>query len=126
MKNKKMIIAAIAFVAVLALVAGVYFANRPETSAGSKIVTVTVVHSDSTSKVFTYQTDKEFLGELLVAEGLIEGENGMYTVVDGETASWEKDQAYWSFLIGEEYASAGMDTTPIADGDTFKLVYTIG
>ena len=126
MKNKKLIIAVAAFAAVLALVLGVYFATRPDTSAGSKTITVTVVHSDSTSKEFTYQTDAEFLGEVLTAEGLIEGENGMYTVVDGETASWENDQAYWAFMIGEEYAMVGMDDAPIADGDTFKLVYTSG
>ncbi len=126
MKNKKLIIAVAAFIAVVALVAGVYFATRPEVSDGSKTITVTVVHSDNTEKVFTYQTDEQFLGALLVAEGLIQGENGMYTVVDGETASWEKDQAYWSFLIGETYATEGMDTTAIADGDQFKLVYTLG
>lgn len=126
MKNKKLILAAVALVAVVAVLLGVYFLTRPEAQEGSKRITVTVVHSDGSEKVFTYQTDEEYLGALLVEEGLIQGENGMYTVVDGEEAVWETDNAWWGFYIGEEMAMQGMDTTVIADGDSFKLVYTVG
>ncbi len=126
MKNKKMLLAVVALVAVAAVLLGVYFLTRPQTQAGSKTVTVTVVHGDGSEKVFTYHTDEEYLGALLVQEGLIQGENGMYTVVDGEEASWEKDNAWWGFYIGEESAMQGADTTPIADGDHFKWVYTVG
>ena len=107
-KNKKIIIAAVAIVAVIAVFLGVYFATRPDTSAGSKTISVEVVHSDESSKTFTYQTDAEYLGEVLLDEGLIEGENGDYglyiTVVDGEEAVFEVDGAYWAFYQGGEYA----------------------
>lgn len=129
-KNKKIIIAAVAIVAVIAVFLGVYFATRPDTSAGSKTISVEVVHSDTTSKTFTYQTDAEYLGEVLLDEGLIEGENGDYglyvTVVDGEEAIYEVDGSYWAFYQGGEYAMQGVDQTPVNDGDEFSLVYTIG
>lgn len=130
MKNKKLIIAVVAFVAVVALVAGVYFATRPETAQGSKTITVTVVHKDESENVFTYHTDAEFLADALLAEGLIEGDASEYglmvTTVDGETADWNVDQGYWALYVGGEYAVTGADQTPIHDGDAFSWVYTIG
>lgn len=128
MKNKKLLIAAIALVAVVAVFLGIYLATRPETQKGSKTITVTVVHKDGTSKDFTYHTDAEFLAEVLEAEGLLlasEGETGMYNTVDGETADWNVDQSYWALYIGEEYAMTGAQETPVSDGDTFKWVYTV-
>ena len=109
MKNKKLVLAVVALVAVIAILAGVYFATRPETSQGAKEITVTVIHKDGTEKTFTYHTDEEYLDKVLLAEGLIPEGNivdGMFTTVDGETASWDADQAYWALYIGEEYATA--------------------
>ncbi len=130
MKNKKLIVSVVALVLVIAVMAGVYFATRPETAAGSKTITVTVVHKDGSEKVFEYHTDEEFLGAVITAEGLVEGYEGEYGLVmesvDGETADWNVDQSYWALFVGEEYATTGAGTTPIHDGDTFKLVYTIG
>jgi len=59
MKNKKMIIAIVALVVVVAVFAGVYLATRPETAAGGKTFTVTVVHKDESTKEFIYTTDAE-------------------------------------------------------------------
>lgn len=128
MKNKKMILAVAALAVVLALFIGVYFATRPGTQEGTKAFTVTVVHKDGTSKEFTCRTEEEKLGPALSAEGLIvEGASaGMYNTVDGETADYSVDGGYWAFYVGEEYASAGMDDTPVTDGGSYKLVYTIG
>ena len=78
MKNKKLFIALVALVAIVAIVLGVYFATRPATSEGGKAVTVTVVHKDGSEKVFTYHTDEEYLGTVLVDEGLVEGEQSDY------------------------------------------------
>lgn len=78
MKNKKLFIALVALVAIVAIVLGVYFATRPATSEGGKAVTVTVVHKDGSEKVFTYHTDEEYLGTVLVDEGLVEGEQSNY------------------------------------------------
>ena len=130
MKNKKLIIIAAAVVAVIAILLGIYAATRPETAAGSKNFTVTVVHQDGSEKEFTYTTDEEFLGTVLTAEGLISGEEGPYGLtiitVDGEDAIWDESGAYWALYVGEEYGTTGVDTTPVYDGSTFKLVYTLG
>ena len=50
MKNKKLILAVIAFVAVIGIMAGVWFATRPEVQEGGKTFTVTVVHANKTEK----------------------------------------------------------------------------
>ena len=130
MKNKKTILIAVAVLLLIGLMASIFLLTRPDTAAGSKTITVTVVHGDGSEKVFTYQTDEEFLGPVILGEGLVEGEEGPYglmiNAVDGETASWDANQSYWALFVGEEYATSGADTTPIYDGDTFKLVYTIG
>lgn len=130
MKNKKLILAVAALVAVVAVMLGVWFATRPETQEGAKTITVTVVHKDKTEKVFTYHTDEEYLGAVLLAEELVVGENGPYglmiSAVDGETADYSVDQGWWQIFIGEESATLGADSIPVKDGDHFKLVYTIG
>lgn len=130
MKNKKMIIAVIALAAVVAILLGVFFATRPETSAGKKEYTVTVVHGDGSTNQYTYTTEEEYLGDALVAEGLLQGDITEYGLtvhtVDGEKASWEENQSYWALYIGEEYATTGVSQVPVNDGDSFKWVYTIG
>ena len=127
MKNKKLIIAIVAFVAVAALFVGVYFGTRPDTTAGSKTFTLTVVHGDGTSKEFTITSRQEFLAGALLDENLIvESDSpGMYTTVDGETADYSVDQSYWGFYVDGEYAMEGMNTTPIVDGGKYKLEYTV-
>ena len=130
MKNKKLIVIALALVVVVGALLGVYMATRPETAAGSKTITVTVVHADGSAKDFTYHTDEEYLGPVLMAEGLVVGEMGPYglmiSAVDGEEAVWEVNSAYWALFVGEEYATSGADTTPVYDGSAFKLEYTLG
>lgn len=130
MKNKKLLLSLIAFAAVIVLMLGVYFGTRPAAVEGTKTITVEVVHKDSSQKDFTYHTDEEYLGPVLVSENLVVGETSEYglmiSAVDGETADWSVDQSYWALYIGEEYAMTGVDTTPIHDGDVFRLVYTIG
>ena len=130
MKNQKVLIAAAALIVLIAVLAGVYFTARPATVAGAKAITVTVVHADGSAKEFRYHTDEEYLGPVLLTEGLVEGEEGPYgltiNTVDGEKADWNENQSYWALYVGEDYAATGADSTPVKDGDTFKLVYTIG
>lgn len=128
--NKKLILAAVAVVVAAAVFAGIWFASRPATSQGSKSFTVEVVHKDESTKEFSYQTDAEYLGDVLLAEGLIQGDSGDYglyvTEVDGETANYDTDRAYWALYQDGEYANQGIDQTPVHDGDQFSLVYTVG
>ncbi len=135
METKKVVIIAAAVFLLLGLaagMAGIYWMTRPEpqdpAGEAEKAFTLTVVHSDGTTRVFTLKTDEVYLGDALVAEGVIvvSDSAGKYDTVDGETASWSENQSYWAFYVGEAYATQGMDTTPVNDGDVFKLVYTVG
>ena len=129
MQNKKMILAAVALVVVIAIFAGVYVATRPEVQQGSKAITVVVVHGDGSEKTFEYRTDAEKLGAFLEEKGLIESEGadaGMFHTVDGEKADWNVNQSYWAFYLGDEYAMAGIYDTVVENGAVYKLVYTIG
>lgn len=128
MKNKKLVIVAVALALVVALMAGIWIATRPETEAGSKGYTVTVVHKDGTEKVFQYRTDAKNLADALLEEGLVSGDQGPYGLtiitVDDEDAVWEADSAYWAIWVGEEMAVTGASEIPVYDGSTYKLEYT--
>ncbi len=129
MNNKKTIlIAAVTLLVLAGILAGIWYANRPQTDDGTKTITVEVLHGDGSTKSFTYTTSAEFLGEVILAEGLVKGEEGEYGLyiltVDGEDAVYEDDGAYWALYQNGEYATSGADTTPIQDGDVFRFEYT--
>lgn len=88
---------------------------------GATVLTV-VVSAEDTSVTFTINTDKETVGAALLEHDLIEGADGMYTVVNGMTADYNVDQTYWAFYENDAYANQGMDTTTINPEVTYKLV----
>ena len=130
MKNKKIILIAVALVAMIAVMAGVFAMTRPETTQGDKTITVSVVHKDGTVKDFVCHTDEEYLGAVLLAEQIVVGEQGdfglYFNTADGETADYSVDGGWWQIFIGDEPATLGADSIAIADGGVYKLVYTIG
>lgn len=122
--NKKTLLAVAALAVMAALMLGLWYFTRPETQAGDKTVVVEVVHAGGNSREFSYQTNEEYLGALLLEEKLAEGEQGAYglfiTTVDGETAQ-DSLRQWWCITKGGERVDTGADTTPIADGDHFEL-----
>ena len=94
-----------------------------ELGKGAKTTTVEIVAGEQ-SITFTVHTDKETLGAALLEHGLIEGEGGLYTKVNGMVADYSVDKSYWGFYIDGEFAMTGLDDTPIAEGTTYKIVYT--
>lgn len=130
MKNKKMILILVVFVALIAAMAAVFALTRPETTEGAKTITVSVVHKDGTVRDFVCNTDEEYLGAVLLAEEIVVGEMGEYGLyfdtADGETADYSVDGGWWQVFIGEESATIGADGIAITDGGVYKLVYTIG
>lgn len=128
-KNTKLILAVAAVAALIAILLGVWFATRPETTQGAKTITVEVVHKDGSTKTFTCHTDEEYLAEVLVREGIVEDNQGPYglyiLVADGERADYDTDGAYWSVLQNGEPAATGASEVPVHDGDSFSLVYTL-
>lgn len=91
--------------------------------------TVIVTDVDGTETTFEYTSEAATVGEALLAEGLIAGDESAYglyiTSVNGITADWDTENAYWAFYINGEYAETGVDTTEIVAGTTYELVKTV-
>lgn len=92
---------------------------------GNTIFSFTVVDKDGVETLFEIHTDKEIVGEALTELGLISGEEGDYGLyvktVNGITADYDTDGKYWAFYVNGEYASTGVDSTPIAEGESYSF-----
>ena len=70
-------------------------------------------------------TTKETVGEALLEQGFIDGDEGPYgiyvKVVDGKTLDYDKDGKYWAFYVDGEYAVNGVDKTEIVEGATYAF-----
>ena len=113
MKNNKKLIIALASVVVLAVV---FF----------------FVYKAFDPKEYEGKTDAEYLKGLmdqLAAEGdfSYEGSDSEYglfiTAINGESAVYETDGAYWSIYVNGSYGEYGADQQPVTDGDTYSFVY---
>lgn len=129
MKKKSTVIAAVVLVVLIAVAGLLYVKFKPATTQGEKEITVVVVHADKTEKTFTYQTDAEYLREVLEDNGLIAGDESEYGLfvktVDGETADDSKQQ-WWCITKGGESLNTSVDQTPINDKDQFEFTLTEG
>ena len=101
------------------------------TDATTKItITVEVVDDKGESTKFTIETAEEFLRGALEQEKLVEGEDGPYGLyikkVNGISADYNTDGAYWQVFEGETAAMTGVDEIKLKDGGLYKLVYTKG
>ena len=96
---------------------------------GANTFYLTVKNVDNTVTKFQINTDAATVGEALLALELIAGdesEYGLYvTSVNGITADWDTEKAYWAFYIDGEYAQTGVDATEIVAGTTYELVKTV-
>ena len=126
-KNKGPIIALAGRLCVALLFAGVFFATRQGTTAGSKALTIEVVHGSGETKEFHLHTDAEYLGQALdeAAEIGVVGEDGPYGIyirtVDGETCS-DAEQTWWAVRQNGVDLMVGADQQPINDGEHYELV----
>lgn len=84
-----------------------------------------VVYPDGSTKDFTVNAQTKTVGEALMAEGLIAGEDGPYGLyvktVDGLTLDYDKDGMYWAFYVNGEYGMTGCDLTDIEDGAVYAF-----
>ena len=91
----------------------------------SKTFTFEVVDVDGQVTTFTVTTVKATVGEALLDEGLIEGEDSQYGLyvkkVNGVLADYNVDGTYWAFYINGAYGATGVDTTPVEDGATYAF-----
>ena len=129
MKKKNMVILAAVLVVICAAAFLLYRQFGPKPVEGEKSISVTVIHGDGTEKKFDYQTDAEYLGEVLQENDLVKGEQGDYgmfiTEVDGETAD-DASQQWWCITKGGGTVNTSADQTPIEDNDAFELTLKEG
>ena len=96
-----------------------------ETPKTEKSFTFVVVDADGKETSFEISTDKSIVGDALLDEGLIAGEDGQYGLyvktVNGITLDFDTDGKYWAFYVNDQYATAGVDTTEIVDGETYTF-----
>ncbi len=101
--------------------------DAPEAEAeGPKVsFTLIIVDDQGNETTKTIETTRTIVGDALLDEGLIEGEEGDYgmfiTKVNGIYADYNETGTYWSFYIDGEYAMTGIDQTDIVDGATYML-----
>lgn len=131
---KKLISLALCFVLLISLVACgstteteefTPVADGATVGEGATSFPLVITDKDGNTVNVTVNTDKETVGEALLEQGLVEGEDGDYGLyiktVNGITADYDVDGTYWAFYINDEYAMTGVDQTPIAEGETYTL-----
>ena len=84
-----------------------------------------VVDKDGNETNFEIYTDKETVRDALLEVDLIAGEEreyGLYVkTVNGITADYDADQTYWAFYVNGKYATAGVDSTAVKEGETYSF-----
>ena len=92
---------------------------------GNTEFSLTVTDQEGSDTQFEIHTDKQTVGDALLELGLIDGEESEYGLyvktVNGITVDYDKDGAYWAFYINGEYASSGVDSTDITEGDNYSF-----
>ena len=127
--TRAMIIGLIGLALLIGAMLYAWTTNRPDIKEGSKSITVQIVDDKGETTTYTHKTDAFFLMQALEEiDGLkIEGDEGDYGMyiksINGLRAVYELDTAYWGIYVNGEYATHGVDTQPVTDGDTFKLSY---
>lgn len=129
--NGRKVVLLVAILAAVMVILGVaYVKFKPTAVEGSKNIIIEVVDNTGESEMYTVQTDAEYLRQAIEeTEGLvIEGEEGAYGLlvrtVNGVTANYDVNRAYWAFYVDGEYCNYGVDEQPIEDGQVYRIVYT--
>ena len=99
------------------------YQENTELGNGTKVISVEIKAEDK-SVTLTVKTDCETLGEALKEHSLIQGENGLYTVVNGMTADWNVDKTYWALTENGVMCMEGADTLEISDGGHYEWTKT--
>lgn len=98
---------------------------------GKMSITVEVKDADGNVSSYTGKTDAENLYDAIAdVDGVTldgyESDYGFYiTAVNGITADFETDGAYWSIYVNGEYGAYGVESQPVADGDTYTFAYEV-
>ena len=96
-----------------------------ELGQGAVSFDFSVVDKDGNETKFVIHTDKETVGDALLENDLIAGEESEYGLyvkkVNGIVADYDVDQTYWAFYVNGEYAMSGVDSTKIEAGAEYSF-----
>lgn len=104
-------------------------AASAEASEAKVKVQFTVTGADGESQTFDLEvTDGEKLSDALAEAGIISADEaaaGFVTTVNGETADWDKDSAWWCLTDASgEMTAVGVADIELHDGDSYAFTYT--
>ncbi len=89
-----------------------------ELGSGQNAFDFTVIDKEGRATAFKIKTNKTTVGDALLENSLIEGEESKYGLyvktVNGLTLDYNLDGYYWSFYVDGKYASSGVDSTDIS------------
>ena len=96
-----------------------------EKGEGENAFIFIAVDVDGNNTHYMIRTNKETVGEALIENGLISGDDGEYGLyvktVNGITLDYDKDGKYWAFYEENTYANQGVDSTPIKEGGVYTF-----
>ena len=96
-----------------------------ELGEGASNFGLTIIDKEGVTHLYRVHTNVGMVGEALIEEGLIDGEQGPYGMyiksVLGQVLDYETDGMYWSFYVGDEYALTGVDQTPVEHEAQYML-----
>lgn len=80
----------------------------------------TAVFADGSFEEHTITTTEKTVGDALIANGLIEGEDGAYGLyvkkVCGVVADYDVDRTYWALYVDGAYGTTGVEKLKCSDG----------
>lgn len=130
--NKNKIIAAVIILVILmcaAVVLYAFYAQKP--SAGSKSITLSIVYMDGSRDEYELQTDEEYLLDAaneidgLTIEGHMDGSYFYVETINGVSADYNADGAYWAIYVDGDYGNYGIKDQTIEDGVSYEIRYEV-
>lgn len=120
-----LVILCIALVAAAVLYAAGTSKQEEAGSADAKAFDFIVVDGIGNEESFHIVSSRQKVGDALIDEGLIGGEEGPYGLyvksVNGIVADYDTDGTYWAFYVNGEMAMSGVDMTDIETGSVYSF-----
>lgn len=134
MSGKKIALLITFFLVLIAALAVIYTQFSPNTTKGAKAITIKVIDDTGKSTTYKEHTNANYLHQAMDElaknddtfsfSGSTSDTGLMIETVNGITADYNKDGAYWSILVNGAYGNYGIDQQPVADKDTYSIEYT--
>lgn len=129
--SKKSLIIVIALVLALGLVFAYQTFLSPESVEGAKEVEIQVINEkEDVDKTFTYNTDDEYLIDLLennkdeIGVTLTDSDFGKMVTAMMDYEAKESEQEFWQIQVNGKDAETGVAEIPLTDGDKYKFELT--